>query len=109
MDGRQSAEGAWLLPQNVSEAMLLLENASLLGSLEAHVNLARIYLTGIFDYASMSFLVPKNVTRGLYHLSQAVEAEAPMGYHTLGEIVHYEAQVPDLPETFLELYNLTSK
>ena len=50
MDGRQDNKGVWVLRQNLTEAIRLLEQASQLGSLDAHVNLARIFLTGIYDY-----------------------------------------------------------
>mmetsp|Transcript_19412 Transcript_19412/g.18518 ORF Transcript_19412/g.18518 Transcript_19412/m.18518 type:complete len:142 (+) Transcript_19412:1058-1483(+) len=76
----------WIITPNLTYAMELLHNASLLNDLDATMNLASIYLHGKMGFF-VNESVPKNITKAVTLLEQAVKGSSPLATHMFGEVV----------------------
>jgi TPR repeat protein len=108
MNGLADAKtGKWIIKQNLTKAIALLEYAADHGSLEASSNLAKLYINREHQQSQLKGVIQSNITKGFYYLNLSMVGDLPAAYHDFAEIVHYSTI--KIPGNFVELYNLTSK
>lgn len=80
---------SYILQRNVSEALYLFQMAVDEGNMESAINLGKLYFNGIKDEQDGGVLLEANSSNALDHFSMAIQEDFALGYHVMGEMVHF--------------------